>query len=149
MECRPAVDDDVPWLTDTFVAALRGAITAERGYWDEHKERAQFAEQLKLAQTWVLLTEGSRAAFYTAWSEADHVFLGTLCVAPERQNRGIGTEAMRRIAAQAGERPVQLAVLKANTAARRFYERLGCRHQSTSRHHDHFVWPTAAFATLS
>jgi hypothetical protein len=53
MECRPAVDDDVPWLTDTFVAA------------------------------------------------------------------------------------------------RRFYERLGCRHESTSRHHDHFVWPTAAFATLS
>jgi RimJ/RimL family protein N-acetyltransferase len=87
MECRPAVDDDVPWLTDTFVAALRG----------------------------------------------DHC----------------RTEAMRRIAAQAGERPVQLAVLKANTAARRFYEQLGCRHQSTSRHHDHLVWPPAAFATLS
>jgi RimJ/RimL family protein N-acetyltransferase len=88
MECRPAVDDDVPWLTDTFIVALRSAITA-------------------------------------------------------------GTQAMRRIASQAGERPVHLAVLKANTAARHFYERLGCHKVSTSRHHDHFVWPTAAFATVS
>jgi ribosomal protein S18 acetylase RimI-like enzyme len=145
MECRPAVVDDIPWLTDTFVTALRTAITAERGYRDEQKERDQFAEQLRLADTWVLLTEGSRVAFYTAWPEADHLFLGTMCVTPERQNRGIGTQAMRTIANQAGERPIHLAVLKANTAARRFYERLGCRKLSTSRHHDHFEWPTAAF----
>jgi len=138
MECRPAVIDDVPWLTDTFIAALRSAITAERGYWDEEKERSQFAEQLRLADARVLLTSGSRVAFYTAWSEADHLFLGTLIVVPELQNRGIGTQAMRVIAKQAGERPIRLAVLKANDAARRFYERLGCRKLSTSRHHDHF-----------
>ena len=124
MECRAAVVDDVPWLTDTFVTALRTAITAERGYWDEQKEREQFAEQLRLADTWVVLTDGSRVAFYTACAEGDHLFLGTLCVTPERQNRGIGTQAMRTIANQAGERPVHLAVLKANTAARRFHERL-------------------------
>jgi hypothetical protein len=57
--------------------------------------------------------------------------------------------AMRTIASQAGERPVQLAVLKAKTAARRFYERLGCRKLSTSRHHDHFEWPTSAFLSRS
>jgi ribosomal protein S18 acetylase RimI-like enzyme len=66
-------------------------------------------------------------------------------VVPELQNRGIGTRAMRTIARQASERPVHLSVLKANTAARRFYERLGCRMLSTSRRHDHFEWPTSAF----
>ena len=145
MECRPALTEEIPWLTDTFVGALRSAITAERGYWDEQKERSQFADQLRLADTWVVLTEGSRVAFYTAWSEEDHLFLGTLCVAPEFQNRGIGTQAMRRIASEAGERRVRLSVLKANHAARRFYERLGCRQLSTSRHHDHFEWPRSAF----
>ena len=31
MDYRPALLDDIPWLTETFVGALRSAITAERG----------------------------------------------------------------------------------------------------------------------
>jgi hypothetical protein len=32
MDYRPALVDDIPWLTEMFVDALRRAITAERGW---------------------------------------------------------------------------------------------------------------------
>lgn len=133
---------------DTYIAAMRGAITEQRGYWDEQKEHDQFLQQLRLANTFVMLLEGCRAGFFTVWAEEDHLFLGTLCVTPELQNRGIGTSAMRAIANRAGDLPVRLSVLKSNGAARRFYERMGCCMISTSQHHDHFVWPSSAFNKL-
>jgi ribosomal protein S18 acetylase RimI-like enzyme len=129
------------------MTALRSAITAERGEWDELKERTQFQQQLKLANTTVILLQDQPVGFYTAWMEADHLFLGTLCLAEEHQNRGIGTAAMQVIAKQAGGLPVRLSVLKANRDARRFYERLGCRYLSSTRHHDHFEWPCRAPAS--
>jgi ribosomal protein S18 acetylase RimI-like enzyme len=74
----------------------------------------------------------------------DHLFLGTLCVTPEHQNRGIGAAVMRALAVQANHLPVHLSVLQANPAARRFYERLGCRWVSSTEYHDHLAWSDAA-----
>lgn len=53
--------------------------------------------------------------------------LHTLCVAPEFQGRGYGTIITRRFLdeAKARQRGAVLSVLKTNTAARSFYERLG------------------------
>lgn len=141
--CRTALPEDVAWLTDTFVTVLRTAITEARGFWDEQKERDQFLQQLRLLDTQLILLQGSPVGFFTAWMESDHLFLGTLCVVDECQSRGIGTEAMHFIAKQAGGLPVRFSVLKSNQAARRFYERLGCRHVSSSRYHDHFEWAAA------
>lgn len=138
---RAATADDVKWLADTFIRSLGSAIKEERGYWDETKERDQFLRQLRLSDTSVLVLEGSPVGFYTAWFEPDHLFLGTLCVIPECQNRRFGTRAMCSIAKRSTNLPVRLSVLKSNRAARRFYERLGCRYVSSSEHHDHFIWP--------
>lgn len=140
LEFRRATADDMPWLADTFITSLRDAITGTRGYWDENKERIQFREQLRLADTFVLLRESTCVGFYTAWSESDHLFLGTLCVTPDHQSRGIGTAAMRTIRSRADGLPIRLSVLKSNRAARRFHERLGCRWVSSTERHDHFEW---------
>jgi ribosomal protein S18 acetylase RimI-like enzyme len=148
MELRAATPDDITWLTDTYIAAMRGAITEQRGHWDHQKEHHQFLQQLRLADTFVMLLEGCRAGFSTIWAEADHLFLGTLCVTPELQNRGVGKSAMRAVANRAGDLPVHLSVLKSNGAARRFYERMGCCMISTSQHHDHLVWPSPALNKL-
>jgi len=137
---RAADSDEIGWLTDVFVTSLRDAITDVRGGWDEARERDQFTRQLRLPDTRVIVAHGEPAGFYTAWLAGDHWYLGTLCVTPEQQNRGIGAAAMREIARQAAGLPVHLGVLKSNRAARRFYERLGGRHASSTQHHDHFVW---------
>lgn len=144
IEYRAADSGEVGWLTDVFVTSLRDAITDVRGGWDEARERDQFTRQLRLPDTRVIIAQGEPAGFYTAWLAGDHWFLGTLCVTIEQQNRGIGAAAMREVARQAAGLPVHLSVLKSNRAARRFYERLGGRHASSTQYHDHFIWPSAA-----
>ena len=137
---RTADSGDVGWLTDVFVTSLRDVITDIRGGWDEARERDQFLRQLRLPDTRVIVAQEDPAGFYTAWLAGDHWFLGTLCVTPAQQNRGIGAAAMREIARRAAGLPVHLSVLKSNGAARRFYERLGGRHVSSTQYHNHFVW---------
>ena len=136
---RAADRGEVGWLTDVFVTSLRDVITEIRGSWDEARERDQFTHQLRLPDTCIMVAQGEPAGFYTAWLAGDHWFLGTLCVTPEQQNRGIGAAAMREIARKAAGLPVHLSVLKSNHAARRFYERLGARYASSTQYHDHFV----------
>jgi ribosomal protein S18 acetylase RimI-like enzyme len=141
---RAAATEDIGWLTDTYVVSLRESIAQARGYWDEARERAQFLSQLRLPDTRVFVAQGSPVGFCTLWSEVDHLFLGTLCIAPEHQNKGLGELAMCAIAREAGHLPIRLSVLKSNRAARRFYERLGCYCTSSSAYHDHLVWPNVA-----
>ncbi len=136
---RPATLDDVGWLTGVFLTSLRVPITEIRGYWNEAKEREQFMTQLRLADTRVILNDGTAAGFYTAWMADDHLFLGTLCIHPAFQNHGLGAAAMRSIA-QETSLPIRFSVLKSNRAARRFYERLGCRFESSTVNHDHYIW---------
>jgi ribosomal protein S18 acetylase RimI-like enzyme len=140
LEYRPAATADANWLADTFLTSLRVPIEEVRGHWDEGRERDQFLQQLRLSDTHLMLLDGLRVGFYTAWPEPDHLFLGTLCLTPENQNRGFGAAAMHAIRNQAKGLPVHFSVLKSNAGARRFYERLGSRWVSASKNHDHFVW---------
>jgi len=63
-------------------------------------------------------------------------WLHTICVLPEHQNRGIGTEVIRSIVAEAETQkmPLYLSVLKVNPA-RQLYERLGFRVIEETKHH--------------
>jgi ribosomal protein S18 acetylase RimI-like enzyme len=141
---RQATSEDLNWLVDAYIASLRTAIADARGYWDETKERRQFLGQLRLSETSVVVFSETAVGFYTMWFEADHAFLGTLCVVPEYQNRRFGTLTMCEIAQRAGSLPVYLSVLKSNLRARQFYEQLGCIVTSSSEYHDHLVWPNQA-----
>ena len=57
----------------------------------------------------------------------DHMRLVDIALLPEYQGRGIGSELLRELAAQADKAgvPLRLRVEKTNPGARRLYERLG------------------------
>jgi ribosomal protein S18 acetylase RimI-like enzyme len=63
-------------------------------------------------------------------------WIHTICIVPEHQRNGIGTEIIRRAVAQAREQKISLylSVLKVNPA-RRLYERLGFRVIEETTHH--------------
>jgi ribosomal protein S18 acetylase RimI-like enzyme len=124
---RHATGDDVAFMTDVFLRAMRVHITAARGYWDEVKERTQFREQLQLQHTRIIEHEGVHVGFFMAVEREQDTELHTLCITPEHQGRGLGTTVTRQLIddARVRKRSVVLSVLKANMAARSFYERLG------------------------
>jgi ribosomal protein S18 acetylase RimI-like enzyme len=134
---RQATDDDIAFLTDIFLRAMCTHISAARGYWDEAKERMQFREQLQLQHTRIVEQEGTSVGFFMTLEHGSDVELHTLCIAPEHQGHGLGTAVTRRLIddARAHRRNVVLSVLKANAAARSFYERLGFVLAEESAHH--------------
>jgi ribosomal protein S18 acetylase RimI-like enzyme len=124
---RQATDDDLAFLADLFLRAMRIHITTARGFWDDARERNQFLEQLQLHETRIIEYDSKDIGFLMALDRGLDIELHTLCIAPEYQRRGFGTVNTRRFLndAKASERGAILSVLKPNTAARSLYERLG------------------------
>ena len=116
---------------------MRPHITAARGFWNEEKERGQFREQLQLNQTQIIQHNGESVGFLMMLKCGQDIELHTLCIAPEHQGHGLGTEITHRILDDARARKcgVVLSVLKANTAAGSLYERLGFVVTEETAHH--------------
>ena len=93
----------------------RGRISSIRGNYQNVEER-------------ILLAGGEAAGWMAMDRPEDAIWLLEIAVVPEHRSKGIGTEAIRELLREAGERglPVRLHVNAANRAAR-LYERLGFR----------------------
>ena len=141
---RPATDSDLPFLDGVFLRAMQPSIAATRGFWDEAKERGQFREQLHLDGTRILLFDEIAVGFFTIVDRGQDLELHTLCIAPEFQRRGFGTEAIRQIVNDAlrEQRGIVLSVLKHNAGARALYERLGFSITGETTHHDRMRFPS-------
>jgi ribosomal protein S18 acetylase RimI-like enzyme len=134
---RQATDRDLAFLANVFLRAMRVHITAARGFWDESKERSQFQQQLRLESTRIIVRNGVDVGFFMTAATGQEVEFHTICVTPDHQRRGIGTTITRQVIdeAQSQKHAVVLSVLKANTAARHLYERLGFVMTGESSHH--------------
>jgi ribosomal protein S18 acetylase RimI-like enzyme len=132
-----ATRDDLTFLEDVFLRAMRVHITAARGSWDAARERNQFGEQLDLGRARIIERGGVRVGFFLTTDQGPDIELHTLCIAPEYQGQGIGSAVTRQIVsdAQARQCGVVLSVLKPNTAARSLYERLGFVVTEERAHH--------------
>ena len=134
---RPASDGDVSFLVDVFLRSMRVHIAATRGFWDEIKEQTGFLEQLRLDHTRIIEREGTAIGFLMALECGDDIELHTVCIAPEHQRQGFGTQMMRELLKEASSRGrgIELSVLKVNTAARALYLRLEFVGIGESTHH--------------
>jgi ribosomal protein S18 acetylase RimI-like enzyme len=116
---------------------MADSISASRGRWDEARERAQFERQLDLQATRVIQANGVDVGFVMC-VERDRVLeLHTICIAPEHQGRGIGSQVTASVVARAAAagQDVVLAVLKTNPRAEALYRRLGFAVVGESEHH--------------
>jgi GNAT superfamily N-acetyltransferase len=118
---------------------MADSITASRGRWDEARERAQFERQLDLHATRVIQADGVDVGFVMCVEREGLLELHTLCIAPEHQGRGLGSQVTASIMARAAVagQDVVLAVLKTNPRAEALYRRLGFSVVGESEHHRH------------
>jgi ribosomal protein S18 acetylase RimI-like enzyme len=136
IELRHATADDIAFLWDVFRLSMRDYITQARGEWNEQREESQFRHQLDLTTTQVIRTNNLAVGFIMAPMKDGARWIHTICIAPEHQNRGIGTEVIRLVIAESEKQEMELflSVLKVNPA-RRLYERLGFRVIEEAKHH--------------
>jgi ribosomal protein S18 acetylase RimI-like enzyme len=124
---RRATEEDLAFLANVFLRAMRVHITAARGFWDESQERSQFQQQLRLESTRIIVRNGVDVGFFMTAPCGQDIELHTICVTPDHQRQGIGTTITRQVIdeARSQKRGIVVSVLKANTGARCLYERLG------------------------
>lgn len=105
--------------------------------WNEEEQR-QWHERRFASQDFQVIQVAGNDVGIVAWVQQPGSIKGNqFFLLPAYQNRGIGTTCMRRILddADASGRSVQLQVLKINSRAIAFYQRLGFTHIGESDTH--------------
>jgi GNAT superfamily N-acetyltransferase len=121
---RPAVAEDFEYCRRLYFAGMK-TIIAELNL-DTAAQEAGFQQQWALTQVRIITVDGAEAGWLQTITREDGLFVAQLFVDGPFQRRGIGTEVMNRIIAEAAHahQAVCLAVVKINPALR-LYERLG------------------------
>jgi GNAT superfamily N-acetyltransferase len=123
---RPAVDADFEACRRTYFAEVDWIN--ERLQLKRDDQESMFRRLWDPAQVCIIQADGVDVGWLQTVASKSDQFLGQMFVEAPFQNRGIGTEVLRRIIEEASRRrlPVRLAVVKFNRS-RRLYERLGFR----------------------
>lgn len=123
---REAGLDDFDRLFDVHRQAMRPYVE-QVWSWDERWQAAHFREHFDPAARQVICCGERVIGFLDVVHEAGAVVLRSIEIEPEFHGRGIGSELLRRVIADADHAglPVKLRVLKVNSGAMRLYERLG------------------------
>ena len=136
---RKAHSRDMTFLCECFLRSMRDSIARSRGAWDEARERAQFEDQLDLEATTIICADGVDVGFVTLDQDPKALQIHTLCVAPEYQGRGIGSQVTIDVVDFGREtgRDIIVSVLKVNTRAEALYRQLGFVVFAETEHHHH------------
>jgi GNAT superfamily N-acetyltransferase len=123
---RPALPADFEYCKRLYFAGMQRII--EELNLDIAAQTARFHQQWILTQVRIITLDGADVGWIQSTVRDEGLFVAQLFVDGPFQRRGIGTEVMNRVIADAARlnQAVHLAVVKINPALR-FYECLGFR----------------------
>lgn len=132
---RPAVPEDREFLWLLHCETMRSYVELTWG-WDEDWQRRRFDQRFNPPALKIIVKDGAPIGFVHIERTPGTIFLTGIEIAPAEQNRGIASQIIRDLLAEADRErlPVRLQVLKVNPA-RRLYLRLGFRSAGESTTH--------------
>ena len=136
IEYRVAVADDIDFLVSVLDLADCDRLSQNED-WDREQYVArcradtieETAGRVEDSTTCVVGVDGTPVGRLRVVRPGDHLYLAGIQILPAHQGKGIGSEAVRSVMAEAQSKglPLQLEVEKENPHARRLYLRLGFR----------------------
>ena len=122
---RTATSDDYEFLWQLLKATMQDYVDQTWG-WDEAWQQAYFRQTFDPGENQIVVLHGQDIGVIAAKKTEHSVFLSRIYILLEHQGRGIGTQLVESVKAEAFREglPVTLRVLKVNPA-RNWYERLG------------------------
>lgn len=123
---RKAEATDVDFTFLVKEAAFREYVEKVWG-WDGADQRELHELRFTPQDVRIIQFRGTDVGYFSASSTADAIRVHQIFILPECQRKGLGSACMRLIVLDAGvqKKAVRLQVLKINTRAIAFYERLG------------------------
>jgi ribosomal protein S18 acetylase RimI-like enzyme len=139
----PAVADDREWLEQLRRSVYRDLFFATWGSWDEARHLRHCDECWAAGSIYAIELEGSRVGMVQLFDLPDAVEVGEIQIAPEHQNKGIGTHVLRETVARAHVegRKVVLSTGLQNRRAFELYLRLGFHHAGRTDTHNLLEYP--------
>ncbi|MBI5724215.1 MAG: GNAT family N-acetyltransferase [Planctomycetes bacterium] len=137
-----ATQEDKEFCRRVHHAAYRDVVVRQFGAWDEPLQNMFFEKKWAPADLDMIQVNGKSAGCICRKVLPDHIWIEEIQLMPEFQERGIGSEIIKRQLNGAIRRgiPVRLQVLKANDRARELYKRLGFQLTGESEHHFLMEW---------
>ena len=125
-QLRPAQETDREDLLRIHLAAMSAHLVAALGEWSDDQAREHLDQWLGTGRAQVIVVDDVTAGLLDVVWKPDALHVIRVELDPSLQGRGIGTQLMAGLLAEADARgvPVRLDVFAANPA-RRLYERLG------------------------
>jgi ribosomal protein S18 acetylase RimI-like enzyme len=123
---RPARTQDFDFCEALYFAGMENVIRELN--LDRIAQSASFHQLWELTQVRIIVVDGADVGWLQSTKRGDSLFLAQIFVSASFQRRGIGTEVMHRLIAEAARtrQAVTLGVVKINPALR-LYERMGFR----------------------
>ncbi len=136
VKLRTVTDDDREFLTKVYASSRADELALVE--WDAAQKDAfvrqqfdaqhgEYSARFPDAQYRIILFEDQPAGRIWIGRDEEQIRLLDIALLPEYQNRGIGTALLSDLCAEAARegKPLRHMVFKFNTAAMRFYERMG------------------------
>lgn len=133
---RPAALNDREFLWRLHCETMRDYVDKTWG-WNEEWQRARFDENFDPEKLEIVENDIGPIGYVSVKRLADEILLAAIEIAPEHQNRGVGTQLIGELLGECDQKqlPARLFVLKVNPA-RRLYTRLGFQCiEETSTHY--------------
>ena len=126
VKLRTACQDDKEFVYQVKCAAMREYIEQTWG-WDEGAQRRLHDRRFGSQEFQIVSLDGRDVGIMSVALEPECVFLNQIYILPGYQGQGIGRKCMLTVFERATKSnlPIKLKVLKVNTRAAAFYERLG------------------------
>lgn len=136
IDVSPADED---WLESLRRRTYADLFDATWGGWDQARHARQFSECMKRGHISLIEVDGERVGMVQLLVESDAVEVAEIQIDPSHQGRGIGTNVLLDVIADARARgrEVRLSVGLKNQKAIRLYERLGFVAVEQSETHCH------------
>jgi len=121
---RQALDQDFDYCKRIYFGEMEWII--KELHLDTAAQAASFQQQWDPTQVRIIALDGSDVGWLQTLTQDDELFVAQMFVDRPFQRRGIGTEVMKRLIAEAARvnQTMRLNVVKINPAMR-LYERLG------------------------
>ena len=126
---RAATPEDVDLTYAITRDAMQLYVEQTWGAWNEPEQWQKHQENYTPATHRIVLVEGSEAGLVATEYERTHLWLVKLYLRSGYRDRGLGTDLLRMVLAEAAAygKPARVRVLRVNTRAQALYLRHGFR----------------------
>lgn len=122
-----ATQEDHDFIYNLKKTTMKDYVVKTWGSWDEDLQRILFSRELKAIEHQIIVVNNKKVGIFAFNMNETSIIVDEIQILPEYQGKGIGTLIFSDIISNAQKKEIEinLRVLKVNTIAQRFYNKLG------------------------